>query len=135
MKIAYVGLTDVGRKRERNEDNYRILVENDLMILCDGMGGLNAGNVASQTAVDTISDLLRSKNDKKLNAIFADLPTSYLSEIKNIIGAIRLAINEYLTKHPPSKTAKVKWGLRLKLFSLPKITLSSGMLVIVACIV
>jgi len=120
MKISFAGLTDVGRKRERNEDNYRILEENDLMILCDGMGGLNAGNVASQTAVDTISDLLRSGNDKKLNAIFADLPTSYLSEIKNIIGAIRLANKRIFNKTATIENREGQMGTTVEVVQFTK---------------
>ncbi len=54
--ISY-GLTDVGRIRKNNEDNFAI--ENDLLIVADGMGGAAAGETASSIAVDTITSLLK----------------------------------------------------------------------------
>jgi len=47
------GMTDVGMKREGNEDAFLLLPEKHLYIVSDGMGGHNAGEVASQTAVDS----------------------------------------------------------------------------------
>jgi serine/threonine protein phosphatase PrpC len=50
--------TDVGRVREGNEDAF--LVEPPLYAVADGMGGANAGEVASQLALQTIGELQRS---------------------------------------------------------------------------
>ncbi|MCU1460243.1 MAG: putative serine/threonine protein phosphatase [Acidimicrobiales bacterium] len=44
--------TDIGRVRQINED--RILVDDGLFAVCDGLGGHQAGEVAAQTAVETI---------------------------------------------------------------------------------
>ncbi|MFZ7112769.1 MAG: PP2C family protein-serine/threonine phosphatase [Desulfatiglandales bacterium] len=55
MHIKSSGLTDVGLKREGNEDSFRIDDTLRLYIVADGMGGHLAGEVASQVAVDTIS--------------------------------------------------------------------------------
>lgn len=50
------GMTDVGRVRENNEDAFHIelMPEHDtaLCVVCDGMGGAKAGNIASQMATD-----------------------------------------------------------------------------------
>ena len=46
------GETDVGRVRDHNED--RFLIENGLFVVADGVGGHRAGEVASQTAVETL---------------------------------------------------------------------------------
>lgn len=46
--------TDVGRSRANNEDSFRIVAELGLFILSDGMGGLDAGEVASKLAVETV---------------------------------------------------------------------------------
>ncbi len=60
--MQIVGKTDVGTVRESNQDAffYNTLSENAFFaIVCDGMGGANAGNVASDLAVRTISDYLK----------------------------------------------------------------------------
>ena len=58
------GKSDKGLLRETNQDafTYEVLSENAFYaVVCDGMGGANAGNVASEYAVRVISDyLLRS---------------------------------------------------------------------------
>jgi serine/threonine protein phosphatase PrpC len=65
IRVATAAATDVGRKRSGNEDSYAVQVmdpsagrpEATLLVVCDGMGGTNAGEVASRMTVDT---LLRS---------------------------------------------------------------------------
>jgi len=90
-KFLLSGITDVGYVRKNNEDNFilcRNLSEDDwsfqsspdilpmgdygcLLVVADGMGGMNAGEVASQIAVDSIkkcfslSDLGKVINNNK----------------------------------------------------------------------
>lgn len=56
MKVEYFGLTDVGRKREKNEDSLFVDGELGLFIVADGMGGHLGGEFASRIAVKTISE-------------------------------------------------------------------------------
>jgi len=58
-RIRAVGLTDTGRVREHNEDAIAWDPEIGLFVLADGMGGYNAGEVASGIAVKTIMNLVR----------------------------------------------------------------------------
>jgi protein phosphatase len=59
------GETDVGRRRQLNED--AIFAADGLFIVCDGMGGHKAGEVASRLATDAIANFIkRSQNDPEL---------------------------------------------------------------------
>jgi PPM family protein phosphatase len=56
-KIKFAEITDTGKVREHNEDAIGSNADVGLMVLADGMGGYNAGEVASGIAVQTISEL------------------------------------------------------------------------------
>lgn len=65
MNLETATRTDVGRKRERNEDTvmcHRLTaVDGWLLGVADGMGGHAAGDVASQTAVEIVQDYVDSE--------------------------------------------------------------------------
>lgn len=65
LRLEVAELSDIGRRRERNQDNVTHLIPSDahvldekgaLFIVCDGMGGHAAGEVASELGVKTISE-------------------------------------------------------------------------------
>ncbi len=90
LRLDVAQLTDVGRKREHNEDNMAYVIPKDplvmarkgaLFIVADGMGGHAAGEVASEIAVDTVSNAYyQDEND--------DVPTSLLQSIRRANAAI-----------------------------------------------
>jgi len=55
MNYDYAALSDTGRLRENNEDSVSIDPANGLAVLADGMGGYNAGEVASGMATAFIT--------------------------------------------------------------------------------
>ena len=84
--------TDVGKIRNLNEDRYLFVNEDDYVLLAvaDGMGGHNAGDIASQMAIDEILKYnlnLGFYNDTKEN-------------IKKCINNVNLKIFEYSVKNP-----------------------------------
>ena len=64
-KLRCVGMTDTGKVREHNEDTIAFDADIGLLVLADGMGGYNAGEVASGIAVKTILNLVRESVDRQ----------------------------------------------------------------------
>lgn len=64
-KLSFVGQTDTGRVREHNEDTIAWDPELGLLVLADGMGGYNAGEVASGIAVKTIVNLVHESVERE----------------------------------------------------------------------
>lgn len=58
IRIKMAGVTDTGLRRDNNEDNIHVDKHHGLTIVADGMGGHNAGEVASQIAIDITSQFL-----------------------------------------------------------------------------
>src|SRR5882757_4402652 len=64
-RLRSVGLTDTGKVREHNEDTIAFDADIGLLVLADGMGGYNAGEVASGIAVKTIVNLVREQVERE----------------------------------------------------------------------
>ncbi len=63
--IEAYGQTDVGRRRKLNEDNFLVDTETNLFSVCDGMGGHNAGEVASKMAIETLESFIQKSHREK----------------------------------------------------------------------
>jgi len=54
LAVEVAAISDVGCRRANNEDNFGYDLQSQLFVVCDGMGGMAAGEVASSAAVDQL---------------------------------------------------------------------------------
>jgi len=71
LRIVSSGLTDVGKKRDHNEDSFLIDEDLKLFVVADGMGGHAGGGTASRIAVETIDRELRQARTTQGSALEA----------------------------------------------------------------
>src|SRR3954465_11196006 len=61
--VQFAAPDDVGREREHNEDNFLVDKKLGLFVVCDGMGGHAAGEVANALAVRTLHEEIKKQSD------------------------------------------------------------------------
>ena len=100
LRLDVAQLTDVGRKREHNEDNMAFVIPKDLQVMsskgalfivADGMGGHAAGEVASEIAVDTVSNMYYQEDSN-------DVAVSLLRAIRRANASIHQRAAENLLR-------------------------------------
>lgn len=86
--IEFAAVTDIGKIREKNEDN--VLISSDLGLGCvaDGMGGHSAGEIASNIAVSVLAETIRKVNNSSLK-----IPETFLPKLDTTERKILMAAN------------------------------------------
>jgi PPM family protein phosphatase len=91
LKLTAHGVSHPGRVRANNEDALFWDLPAGLFLVADGMGGHQAGEVASRMAVETVSSFLEaSRHDRDLTWPFGFDPTLSVNA-NRLVTAVRLA--------------------------------------------
>jgi serine/threonine protein phosphatase PrpC len=89
--IQVAAKTDVGCVRVENEDNFGYDIRQGIFVVCDGMGGQAAGEVASKIAVDTLLRYFREGPPKDPDLPLTEASENVSDHAKTLGQAIQLA--------------------------------------------
>lgn len=94
VRITAAALSDRGRKRTSNEDAFGYSVEHGIYLVCDGMGGAAAGEIASSLAVEEVLRLVT----ERCEASNGEAPLAAIAE--EAVAAANLAIQSRAQRNP-----------------------------------
>lgn len=86
--IEFAAVTDIGKIREKNEDNVLISSDLGLGVVADGMGGHSAGEIASNIAVSVLAETVRKVNSQQLK-----IPDNFLPKLAPVERKLLMAAN------------------------------------------
>jgi serine/threonine protein phosphatase PrpC len=91
LRVRFAGDTNVGMKREHNEDSFYLPKAERLAIVADGMGGHASGEVASRLAVETVVSHFEKTSDERPPTWPFRADFGKKQDINRLVTAIKLA--------------------------------------------
>ena len=114
------GLTDEGLVRDHNEDYISWSTDSGLVILADGMGGHNAGEVASELAVNSVTEALEE-------VLSPDVKDACEMDFKEVVHDAVIFANDEINLHAKTHPECTGMGttIVMTLFNKDKVILAS----------
>ena len=104
MKISAFGQSDLGRRRQQNEDCFLVDSRNELFAVADGVGGQPAGEIASRLAIDKLLHYLYEVPDTQ-----EDLVKALTEVFQNVNQEVRQVAAEKTEWHGMATTLVAAW--------------------------
>jgi serine/threonine protein phosphatase PrpC/CRP-like cAMP-binding protein len=95
--IQFAARTDIGRQRDHNEDNYLLDKKLSMFVVCDGMGGHAAGEIASAIAVRTLHDEVKREWDMVQDYLAGKSGGAKVNQ-RDILNMLEFAVNRASSK-------------------------------------
>ena len=89
--IESAGITDIGKKRQLNEDDLFLDDALGLYLVADGMGGHRAGEIASKLVVETISNYVKNSKEPGNNERAMEYDETLSLEANRLLSGIQLS--------------------------------------------
>jgi len=103
VRYAVAVVSDCGSKRPSNEDAYGVSAEHGVYVVCDGMGGAAAGEVASALAVGEVLRVLSGRPEAESDA----------APLEDVVEEAIRAANQTIYSHAQSDSQLLGMGTTL----------------------
>lgn len=125
LTVEVAAKTDVGCVRKNNEDNLGYDSRYGVYVVCDGMGGQAAGEVASKMAVDTMLTYYREAAKTGMHPQIGEMVDGVSDRANHLGSAIRLA-NEAIHQAATAHAAQAGMGSTIVAAQVEKEFVSIG---------
>ncbi len=101
LRMRMAAATDTGKVRQHNEDFFYYSEKHQFFVICDGMGGHNAGQFASRLAGETLKEMVLQEKFFDIHKMTEDIADDLPPAALQLLAGVRLA-NRRLFNHARS---------------------------------